>query len=462
MRVLLVNAINPTIEVETRYPNLGLGYLVSDLRAHFGKNTFNFKIIYRDVEDTISKFKPDILCLTSVTQNYNIAKNYATIAKTYNLPVIMGGIHISMLPHSLSNDMDVGCIGEGEKTIVELFSVLMKKGKFLNEDLTNIKGIVYRQGKDFIVNPSRELIKNMDEIPFPAWDLFKIDSRHSYMFTSRGCPYNCVFCASTKFWDKVRFFSAEYVVREIEELVKTYNVKLISFFDDLFIANKQRLQKILELLKGKDFYKRIKFTCSARANLITDEIAELLKEMGVSSVGMGLESGSNKVLKYLKGTNIFVEDNKKAIMILKRYGIAANASFVIGSPNETESDMLKTYIFIKNNPLSLFDTYVLTPYPGTGIWEYARKRNLVAEDMDWAKLNVNFSANYKNAIILSETLGRKDVIRMYKKFQMLRLFKNAKNVWHTPQIADLVKILFKSLVEYFIRLLNRINKLHAT
>lgn len=454
MRILFVNTVDISSEVETRYPNLGLGYLVSALRGHFGKGFFEFKVIDRGINTAISRFKPDIICLTSVTQNYNLAVEYAAAAKLHNLPVIIGGIHISMLPGLLSPDMDVGCMGEGERTIVDLFSLFIHKGRLLRDDLAQIKGIVYHDRTGIVTTLSREQISNLDQISFPARDLLKI-GWHSYMFTSRGCPYNCVFCASTRFWDKLRFFSAEYVVKEIEELVEGYNVKIISFFDDLFIGNIPRLREIVEILENKNFLRKVKFTCSARVNLINDEVAALLKRMRVFSVGMGLESGSNKTLKYLKGNNISVEDNKRAVALLSKYKIAANASFVIGSPRETREEIVKTYLFVKNNPLRLFDTYVLTPFPGTEVWEYAKGKGLVSDDMDWKKLNINFGVNSKDTVILSEVLSREEIVKIFRKFQILRFFKNARNVWFTPQIFDLPKIIFKTFTGYLTRIFTK-------
>lgn len=454
IKVLFINAIDPLSEIERRYPNLGLGYLVSSLRKQFGPNKFEFKIIDSDVEKTLKTFHPDIVGITCVTQNYNIAKKYATIANRLNIAVLIGGVHISMLPESLTEDMNIGVIGEGEITIKELFLIFLDKGRFVANDLLKKKGITFWEEKTKTFSQTRQdLIEDIDSIPFPARDLLKIE-RHSYIFSSRGCPYRCVFCASSRFWDKVRFFSAEYVVSEIDELVERYNVRLISFYDDLFIANKKRLERIVELLRKKRFYRKIKFTCSARANLVTEDIAEMLQEMRVFSVGMGLESGSDEILKFLKG-NITVKDNEKAVSILRRYGINANASFVIGSPRETEADMMQTYYFIKNNPLSLVDTYVLTPYPGTPLWDYAKERNLVSDGMDWSRLNVNFNVNYKRAVIVSEILKKDDIIRIYKKFARQRFFRNIKNIWSSPFLLDLLKVAFGIFKEMMAKIIKK-------
>ena len=204
----------------------------------------------------------------------------------------------------------------------------------------------------------------------------------------------------------------------------------------------------MEILEGNNILSKVRFTCSARANLITDEVAELLKRMRVSSVGMGLESGSEGTLRYLKGDNIRVEDNKRAVSILKKHKISANASFVIGSPLESKEEIMKTYFFIRDNPLSLVDVYVLNPYPGTEIWASAKKRGLVSDEMDWSKLNIDFGVNSGNAVIVSEVLSRESLVKIYKKFQILRFFKNTKNVWFTPQIFDLPGIILKACIGY--------------
>ena len=454
-KILLINAINSHMEVEKRYPNLGLGYLASSIRSHFGEGFFDIKIIDSDVEAEIHAYKPDLIGITCATQNYNIAKRYAKLGRSAGIPVIIGGIHISMLPESMSKEMDVGVIGEGEGTITELLQLFVNDRAFTHSALEKIKGIIFfKEGKVHFTE-KRELIDPLDKLPFPARDLLKID-KHSYIFSSRGCPYRCVFCASSRYWGKVRFFSAEYVVSEIKCLVEKYNVSLISFYDDLMIANKERLIKIVKLLKQDPIFNKVKFTVNARANLLTEETVKLLKEMRVVSVGMGLESGSQKTLTYLKGNNITVEDNLNAINMLKKYKIAANASFIIGSPEETEADIMETMRFIKTSKLDLFETVVLTPYPGTPIWEYALKKGIVSNDMDWERLNVFYLSNHKNAIVLSDKINRERLKELFLKFRRTGFYFGIKNILHHPFLADVPRMLLNRIIEKCIRFFSSI------
>jgi len=424
-KVMFINAIDVADKIATALPSLGLAYLASSLRKEFGYHRIEFKIADRAVEREIGQFSPDIIGISSVSQNYNRAIEYARIAKKYNLPVIVGGVHISALPATLTSDMDVGVIGEGEETIIDLFNLFAEKGHFASERLAKIKGVVFRRNGKIVVTEERKPIEPLDKIPLPARDLLEI-KESTYMFTSRGCPYRCTFCASCRFWGKVRFFPPEYVVNEVKVLVHKYGVKEISFSDDLFMANKARLKTIVQLLKNEAILDKVRFACNARSNIVTDELVLLLKQMNVKAIGMGLESGSPKTLEYLKGKNISAQDHANAIATFRRHGIEPHASFIIGSPQESKEDILQTLSFIKEKRLPSFDLYVLTPFPGTPVWQYARARNLVSEDMDWDILNVNFKSNADKAVILSEKLTRTEIRKLFWMFVKCKKKMNKK------------------------------------
>lgn len=421
-KFLLINAIDISQSLQTSLPPLGLGYLASSLRSEFGENTIQFKIVDREVNKEIKSFKPDIVGITCVSQNYNFAIEYAKIAKKYKLPVIIGGIHITVLPKTLSKNMDIAIIGEGEETIKEIFKVFLNNNKFPKKDLKDILGIAYWEGGKIKLNERRDPIKNMDTIPYPARDLMKIE-KCTHVFSSRGCPYRCTFCASSRFWNSTRFFSAKYVVREIKMLYEKYGVREIDFWDDLFIVSKPRIKEMVKLLREEKLLGKISFSCAVRSNLIDESMVRLLKKLNVKGVSMGLESGNPRILNYLKGDTINVNDHMRAIRLFKKYGLEPSASFIIGSPDETREEIMQTLNFIKKSKLRGFGIYVLTPFPGTPIWEYAKERNWVNEKMDWSTLNVEFMENHKNAIIVSKTLSHDelyDLMLMFRREQTIR------------------------------------------
>ncbi len=429
IKILFINAIDVTAEIETKYPPLGIGYVASCLRKRFGPDAMEFKVVDTDVEKHILGFRPDIVGISSVSQNFNKAIRYAALAKGHNLPVICGGVHISMLPTSLAREMDIGVIGEGEETACEIVDVFMRHKGFPEEELEKIKGIVYWNSKGEVTQtPRRELIPALDALPLPARDLFSIEP-NTYMFTSRGCPYRCTFCASSRFWNTVRFFSAQYVVAEIAHLVRSYGVKEINFYDDLFALNIDRVREIRDGLKAQGLLGKVVFFCAIRANLVTDEVIGLLKEIGVKCVGMGLESGCQETLEYLK-PSVDIQDNEKAVRIIKRYGLEAHGSFIIGSPFEERKDILETLSFIKKNRLDGFSIYPLTPFPGTPVWDYARQRGLVDKTMDWDRLSVRLDENSDSFILLSEKLTRQELFGLFLQFKRLaRSNERKRAVW---------------------------------
>jgi len=431
-KVMFINAVDPNREIEFAFPQLGLGYLASSLRKEFGSDYFKFKVIDRNVEEEMNEFKPDIVGITSVTRDYNIASIYAKIAKKHDLPVIIGGTHISALPFTLTNDIDVGVIGEGEETIIDLLNVIEKEGYLDNKSmLDKIDGVVFRRNNKLVMTRKRRPIQPLDKIAMPARDLFAI-KKYTSMFTSRGCPYKCSFCFSSRFWEGTRFFSAEYVVNEIKCLVKEYGVTQIEFWDDLFIADRERVKRIICLLDEEGILGKVSFRCNARANLIDAEIVLLLKRMNVEYINLGLESGCTKTLEYLKGKTVTVNDNMKAVKKIKKHGIKPYASFIIGSPKESREDILQTLEFIKKVPLAGFDIYVLTPYPGTPVWDYAKAKNLASETMDWSILTQEFSENFSDAIILSEKLTKEELLELYLLFKREQVKKVARRTLNNP------------------------------
>ncbi len=433
-KVLFANAVDRNSEVENRYRPLWPAYLTAYVEARLGADALEFQYSAGRLDKDIRDFSPDLVAIGAVSQNFNHAMQYARIAKKFGAMVCVGGPHISALPKCLTAEMDVGCIGEGEQTFLELIEILLDRGTLASDHLRAVPGIVFRDGDEFVTTPPRPEIQELDDIPHPRRSITGYQS-HSYMFTSRGCPYRCSFCSSSRFWGVVRFASAEYVVDEISDLVD-HGTRLISFYDDLFVANKARVKTMRDLIVSRGLASEVKFTCSCRANLVDQPLVNMLKEMGVVSVGMGLESGSVNTLKYLKG-NVTVEDNVRAIELLKDAGIQVNASFVIGSPAETEEEIMETYDFIKNSRLDFVDTYVLTPLPGTPVWDSAKERGLVSEDMDWSRLNIEFGSNATKAVVVSRELSRNEIKKLYRRFRRQRLYRIIRALPGSPWLPDL-------------------------
>lgn len=418
MKLLLINTIKKSRGIETSFPHLGFAYIASYLEK-FLADSCEIKIIDDDIEQTIRTFQPDVVGVSSVSQNFNLAKRICALTKGIGICTIVGGIHISMLPESLDENMDCGVIGEGEQTLVDIAREFQEHGELTPDVLAQIPGVVFRdENKMISTTTARPVIKPLDTLPMPKRELLSVVSRDTTsMFSSRGCPYNCVFCASTRFWPGVRLFSAEYVINELQEVVEHYHPECISFKDDLFIANKDRLGKIVEYVNKEGLNKRVRFFVSCRANLVDRETAGLLKKMNVVHASMGLESGCSRVLNYLKGPTVMPEQGLDAISYLADEKIHVNASFIIGSPDESKDEILQTLDFIKRSRLSSFQTYVMTPFPGTPVWDYATEKGLTSKDMDWDKLTIDFADDYSNKIVVSEILSREELYEFYMLFR---------------------------------------------
>jgi radical SAM superfamily enzyme YgiQ (UPF0313 family) len=388
-------------------PPLGIAYIASYLRKY--ANFDNTIIIDKENPmEVIQKKKPDVVGISSVTPEFSKAESLAgRIKDKFEIPVMVGSSHISSIPNNLRDCFDLGVIGEGEQTVLELVSLFENEGSFPVDRLKNIDGLVFHEGDNLHITNTRKQIIPLDNIPFPARDLLKMKEYYlqprrvphipgkiaigTHIMSSRGCPYHCVFCSSASFWKGIRFHSAEYVVEEIKEVTEKYKINTISILDDLFIADKKRVEEIKELLKKKGLAEEIEFGCFGRTNLIDDKICKTLKEMNVTSVAFGFESGSEKVLNYLKNGTVTQKNNIDAVRICRENNLGVTGSFMVGNPNETKEDLEATRDFIRNNPIDAASLFITTPLPGTELWELAKKDGLVNDDMNWEEADKNFN-----------------------------------------------------------------------
>lgn len=426
IKFLMVSAIDNRQQLEEHHPPLGLGYIASSLRRAFG-NRVQCKVVESNFVGVIKIFKPDIIGITSVTRNYNVAKQYALIAGQVGIPVIIGGVHVSFMPQTMTSDMVVGIVGEGEGTVVELLSSYLDNGRFVVSELYEINGIVFKDNGRLVQTKPRDLIRPLDDIPYPDRGLIKIGKMVN-MISSRGCPYNCVFCSTARHTkNQVRYASADYVVEEIEQLYTNYNIEYITIYDDLFAINNKRVLEMQKLMSSKNLIGKFRMAVNIRPDFITDELAEILHDMNVDVVALGVESGCQKTLDYLKSGGITVEANARAIRILKKHHIIPYCSFIFGSPSEDWAAAQETVKFIKGNGINYFDTCVLVPFPGTPLWEYALSRGLVGDDMDWSRLEFRVNSD---SIILSDSLSRSEIIGICSKLEARkRHYLRRLNIW---------------------------------
>lgn len=435
LRILFIISVYSFPDTEHHHPPLGLGYIASSLTKEYG-DLIECRIINDNLAAEIRSFKPDIVGISTVSKNYLVAKEQATVAKSAGLPVIIGGVHITFLPQTLTDDMDVGIIGEGENTVVEVIASFINHWKFDKTELRSIKGVVFRDNGALVITQPRALIKPLDLIPYPARDLLEVGAS-AHMLSSRGCPYSCAFCSTSRLTRKqVRYASAEYVANEIEEMYKTYRIEYLTLYDDLFALNSDRVVKIQELLGAKNLIGKFGIAVNLRADTITDELAEVLRQMNVKAVGLGVESGCQKTIDYLKTGGITVEKNINAIRILKKHHIIPYCSFILGSPYENKAEFMQTLKFIKDHKIYHFDICMLTPYPGTPVWDYAERRGLVSDDMDWTRLDFYVT---DNPVILSERISRADILELHAtavalKHKRHRRPRFASYLRHSPKL----------------------------
>ncbi len=436
-----------------RVPPVGLVYIATYLRDRIGLKDENIRILdinYTGIEKELKKFPPHIIGFTAMTVEYGKVNRFAQrIKQKFKIPFIIGGVHISTLPESLDRVFDIGVIGEGEGTIGELIELYLRQNEFNVSSLKKIKGIFFFDKDKSIITEKREPVE-LDKLPVPD---FKFAHKNyfrkeeipaisdvgirAYLISSRGCPYRCVFCSTSRFWGKMRLHSADFTARILKKFIDDFGSNYVKVLDDLFTLTPERVRELSEAFEKYDLLDKIKaIECQPRANLISEELCKEMKKMKIKTLNFGFESGSDRVLKWLKQNSVTVKMNKKAILLCQKYGFNIYGSLIYSSPWETLEDMKKTNQFIDfaiDNNARYIWSFIATPFPGTPFWDIAIERGKVSNNMDWGLLSHH---NIENPLLLDEGIDKEEFKRVFlkgrKKLRKLKIKLISEFVFKNP------------------------------
>jgi len=387
-KIILIETKSPGLHIfsAAKLPRLGIAIIATILN----KNGFKVKaycedfaaIDYNEVKDA------DLVGISSITSTSTRSYKLINEIKKINpdVPIVMGGAHSTFMPEEvIENGSDYAVRGEGERTILELIDAI--EGKINFED---VKGLSFKKNGNFIHNEDRELIENLDEIPYPDWSLLENHEEINYMpiQTSRGCPYNCKFCSVIKvFGRKYRFRSVDSVIAEIKYLLKIFEgtkAKRIFFYDDNFSANRKRVKSLLNKILDQKINMPTWFSQDRLDISEDEELVELMAKAGCKRIMAGIESINPKTLQeYNKGQK--VEGIKEAISVLHKHGIGVHGMFVLGGENDDIDSIKKTMSFIIENKIDTVQIMMLIPFPGTEIYnEYKQQGRMIFDGAkDW-------------------------------------------------------------------------------
>ncbi|MDQ7823416.1 MAG: radical SAM protein [Candidatus Eremiobacteraeota bacterium] len=423
LKILLVaNDIDSETYFSEMAVPMGLCYLASYTGAYL-ESPAEFRIVKGDEPFNASDY--DIVGISSNTFHFQRACQLAEkVKRESQAPVIVGGPHVTALPHRLPSCFDAGVVGEGEEPFLALVKLFREAGSLPAGKLDGIAGIAYHEGGTVKMTPRPPLISPLERIPFPQRELFDLSGKMKQLFSGRGCPCRCHFCATPD--SHYRKFPVPYTIKEIFELKHLYHTGGIVFQDDSFTMHKGWVREFVSAFTEAGLHRELSSFINLRADLIDEEMADLLKAMNVRLVYIGIESGSRKVLDYLKNGRISVKQVQRAIDLCVARDMQVEGSFILGSPCESEAELKETFNFIRDNydegKLDLVNLFLLVPFPGSALFRETMQRGLVKEEMNWRRLASMplMQFNPRNYLYLnSEAIERKKFIEYVVHFQRL-------------------------------------------
>ncbi len=382
--------VNPPLSAQARYgrladvgnrlPNIGLAYLAASLRhSDIDTAIIDANVHGYDIEATaraVADEQPLVCGLTATTISIHIAAQIAAKVKLLapDCVVVVGGAHATAMPEAVLDtyrSIDYLVLGEGEVTAVEIFSEVEHHG-----EPGAVPGVAYRDGGVVRYSKSRPLIKDLDKLPLPAWDLLPELAAHYHpspqsvyrlpstiLFTARGCPYRCTFCDNSVFGRRLRAHSAGHVFTMMEHLYRHHSIVDFAFHDESLFIDEGRLVELCRSIKRSGL--PLSFSCQGRVDQKLQEFTlRELAEAGCWQAAFGIESGNDDLLRTLgKGTT--VEQALEAVAAVRKVGISTKAFIMLGVPGETRQTLAATRDFLLKAPLDDVMISFYTPFPNT-------------------------------------------------------------------------------------------------
>lgn len=380
-------------DINLNFFPLGVGYVASYLREK------NHTVTLLDLSESdihlLEKLKGrkiDVVGLSITTPQLGLTDKIIALLKKIipKTPIVAGGIHPSYYKDKFLEEHSVDYViyGEGEITMNELCNALESN----DTNFSGINGLIFRDNETVRINPPRELIPDMNILPFPARDLVNYETylqppglirgiwtnRCGNITTSRGCPGRCTFCGVNYLWEcKFRRRTVDNVIQEIDLLVDKYNIDGLYFMDDTFLMNKRWIEEFTEKYLNKNY--KLKMTCYGRVDTVNEDILKAIKKTGMLQVEYGIESCSERVLGRIK-KKTDIRQIKKAIKMTKDVGIRALGSFIFGFPEDNEEDLQASIDIASELNLDFTTCYFATPYPASELYEQAISEDRIIEN----------------------------------------------------------------------------------
>jgi anaerobic magnesium-protoporphyrin IX monomethyl ester cyclase len=371
MTVILIQP--PCGNPDLKVPPLGLAYLASVLkRSHIEAKIIDLNVENIDLSTYLSREKPEVIGISSIVTNARRALEIAKKSKEI-LPqsfVVMGGPYPSMMGDQMLTrhiEVDATVVGEAEFAFLDLVKRL-----YAGEHLDSVKGLQFRDGNKIRSNQPSNPISPLDQIPYPAREELKMQlygENAGTIFTSRGCPQQCIFCSRPIFGRRWRGHSPDYVLNEIEQLVERYKISNLNVLDDNFTVDLARAEKILDGIAAKKWNLSIYFWNGMRADHISEELLLKLKKAGCTAINFGVESVAPNVIEFIR-KGVSLEQIDEAIKLTREMGIQANAFLMLGNPGDTAESADKIKDFVEKVHVDGVHLSMATPIMGTPFWDW--------------------------------------------------------------------------------------------